>query len=262
MALGGFLGSVLNRTAEAVLPKGTRGAFLGSQIPGIGATLGAGISSALSGIEEQIVQQLQTTPTRTTPGYFPEPDQRPVTNQDYLNMRRGRQIYQGGESGGAMGGASGFFDGLGTVIDIQVPQGTGTGLTIGGSCNSAPAMKKIVSVRKTCDGVCVDVSRKQQSMMKKILQDNCADPQYAVAVLQDMISRQTGFSLGAAEIMCLVNRRFKARPVSISNAQIRSARRMLNDVDRINKIAADVKKMAGGSTRRAPVRRKTNASSK
>jgi hypothetical protein len=47
--------------------------------------------------------------------------------------------------------------------------------------------------------------------------------------------------------MCLVNRRFKARPVSISNAQIRSARKMLNDVDRINKIAADVKKMAGAT---------------
>ena len=117
-------------------------------------------------------------------------------------------------------------------------------------------MKKIVTVRKTCDGVCVDVTRKQQSMMKKILTDNCADPQYAVRVLQEMIVRQTGIQLGAAEIMCLVNRRFKARPVSISNAQIRSARRMLNDVDRINKIAADVKKMAGATPKPKPKRKK------
>ena len=161
-----------------------------------------------------------------------------------------------------MGGASGLLGDLGTVLDIQYPPPAQTGVTIGGTCDAAPAMKKIVTVRKTCDGVCVDVTRKQQSMMKKILMDNCADPQYAVALLQDMIVRQTGIQLGAAEIMCLVNRRFKARPVSISNAQIRSARRMLNDVDRINKIAADVKKMAGGPPRRQPPRRKTNAASK
>jgi len=260
MALGGFLGSAINRTLEVVLPKGSRGAILG-EAAGVGSLIGSGISAAVSGLEEPILQQLEAQPTRGTLGQLQQVPSGPITNQDYMNMRRGRQLIQGGESGGAYGGGTGFFEGLGTVIDIQVPQGGNQGLTIGGSCNSAPAMKKIVSVRRTCDGVCVDVSRKQQSMMKKILQDNCSDPQYAVAVLQDMIVRQTGFQLGAAEIMCLVNRRFKARPVSISNAQIRSARRMLNDVDRINKIAADVKKMAGG-TRRAPVRRKSNASCK
>jgi hypothetical protein len=136
---------------------------------------------------------------------------------------------------------------LGTVLDITYPPPAQTGVTIGGTCDAAPAMKKIVTVRKTCDGVCVDVTRKQQSMMKRILMDNCADPQYAVGIVQEMIIRQTGIQLSAPEIMCLVNRRFKARPVSISNAQIRSARKMLNDVDRINKIAADVKKMAGAT---------------
>ena len=255
MALGGFLGSAINRTLEAVLPKGSRGAILGEAI-GIGPVLGSGISAAVSGLEEPLVQQLQSPTTSSTLGQLQQVRQGPIANQDYLNMRRGRQLIQGGESGGAMGGASGFFEGLGTVIDIQVPDSPGTGLTIGGSCNSAPAMKKIVSVRKTCDGVCVDVSRKQQSMMKKILTDNCANPQYAVNVLQEMIVRQTGFQLSAAEIMCLVNRRFKARPVSISNAQIRSARRMLNDVDRINKIAADVKKMAGAAPKPKPKRKK------
>lgn len=261
MALGGFLGSAINRTLEAVLPKGSRGAVLGEAL-GIGAPLGSGISAAVSGLEEPLIAQLQAPPTRPTPTGLQQISRGPITQQDYLNMRRGRQLIQGGESGGAMGGASSFLDSLGTVLDIQYPPPAQTGVTIGGTCDAAPAMKKIVTVRKTCDGVCVDVTRKQQSMMKKILTDNCADPQYAVALLQDMIVRQTGIQLGAAEIMCLVNRRFKARPVSISNAQIRSARRMLNDVDRINKIAADVKKMAGGTTRRAPVRRKVHATSK
>lgn len=261
MALGGFLGSAINRTLEAVLPKGSRGAVLGEAL-GIGAPLGSGISAAVSGLEEPLIAQLQAPPTRPTPAGLQQISRGPITQQDYLNMRRGRQLIQGGESGGAMGGASGFLDSLGTVLDITYPPPAQTGVTIGGTCDAAPAMKKIVTVRKTCDGVCVDVTRKQQSMMKKILTDNCADPQYAVALLQDMIVRQTGIQLGAAEIMCLVNRRFKARPVSISNAQIRSARRMLNDVDRINKIAADVKKMAGGTTRRAPVRRKVHATSK
>lgn len=261
MALGGFLGSAINRTLEAVLPKGSRGAVLGEAL-GIGAPLGSGISAAVSGLEEPLIAQLQAPPTRPTPTGLQQISRGPITQQDYLNMRRGRQLIQGGESGGAMGGASSFLDSLGTVLDITYPPPAQTGVTIGGTCDSAPAMKKIVTVRKTCDGVCVDVTRKQQSMMKKILTDNCADPQYAVALLQDMIVRQTGIQLGAAEIMCLVNRRFKARPVSISNAQIRSARRMLNDVDRINKIAADVKKMAGGTTRRAPVRRKVHATSK
>lgn len=87
------------------------------------------------------------------------------------------------------------------------------------------------------------------------------DPQYAAALIAQMIVQQTGIRLSIAEIMCLVNRKFKARPVSISNAQIRSARRMLNDVERINKIAADVKKMAP-APRRSPPRRKTNASCK
>lgn len=261
MALGGFLGSAINRTLEAVLPKGSRGAVLGEAL-GIGAPLGSGISAAVSGLEEPLIAQLQAPPTRPTPTGLQQISRGPITQQDYLNMRRGRQLIQGGESGGAMGGASSFLDSLGTVLDITYPPPAQTGVTIGGTCDSAPAMKKIVTVRKTCDGVCVDVTRKQQSMMKKILTDNCSDPQYAVALLQDMIVRQTGIQLGAAEIMCLVNRRFKARPVSISNAQIRSARRMLNDVDRINKIAADVKKMAGGTTRRAPVRRKVHATSK
>ena len=162
-----------------------------------------------------------------------------------------------------MGGAgtSGVDQTLVPDITVRVPDPVNQGVTIGGMCSSAPAMKKIVTVRKTCNGVCVDVSRKQQSMMKKILQDNCMDPQYAAALIAQMIVQQTGIRLSIAEIMCLVNRKFKARPVSISNAQIRSARRMLNDVERINKIAADVKKMAP-APRRSPPRRKTNASCK
>lgn len=260
MSLGGFLGSVLNKTAEAVLPKGSRGALLGEAI-GIGSSLGQRISESVSGLEEPLIQQLKAPTTRTTPTQLPEISRGPITERDYLNMRRGRQLVQSGESGVARGGeSSSFFDFIPDIL-IEKDFGPATGVTIGGACTSAPAMKKIVTVRKTCDGVCVDVTRKQQSMMKKILTDNCADPQYAVALLQDMIVRQTGIQLGAAEIMCLVNRRFKARPVSISNAQIRSARRMLNDVDRINKIAADVKKMAG-PTRKTPVRRKTNATCK
>ena len=54
MALGGFLGSAINRTLEAVLPKGSRGAFLGEAL-GVGRDVGAGISSALSGLEEPLI---------------------------------------------------------------------------------------------------------------------------------------------------------------------------------------------------------------
>ena len=261
MALGGFLGSAINRTLEAVLPKGSRGAILGEAL-GVGAGIGQGISEAVSGLEEPLIQQLQAEPTRTTPGPLSTVSTQPISQQDYLNMTRGRQLLTRGES--AMGGAgtSGLDQTLVPDITVRVPDPVNQGVTIGGMCSSAPAMKKIVTVRKTCNGVCVDVSRKQQSMMKKILQDNCMDPQYAAALIAQMIVQQTGIRLSIAEIMCLVNRKFKARPVSISNAQIRSARRMLNDVERINKIAADVKKMAGGTTRRAPVRRKTNASCK
>ena len=260
MSLGGFLGSFLNKTAEAVLPKGSRGAIIGEAL-GVGAAVGQGISEAVSGLEEPLIQQLQAEPTRTIPGPLSTVSQRPISQQDYLNMTRGRQLVYQGES--AMGGAgtSGVDQTLVPDITVTVPNAANQGVTIGGMCSSAPAMKKIVTVRKTCNGVCVDVSRKQQSMMKKILQDNCMDPQYAASLIAQMIVQQTGIRLSIAEIMCLVNRKFKARPVSISNAQIRSARRMLNDVERINKIAADVKKMAPAS-RRSPPRRKPNASCK
>lgn len=261
MALGGFLGSAINRTLEAVIPKGSRGKILGEAL-GVGGSLGQGISESLSGIEEPIIQQLQAQPTRGTQGALSTVSTGPITQQDYLNMSRGRQLIYQGESSMGGAGTSGVNQTLVPDITVTPKFRLDDPVTIGGMCTAAPAMKKIVTVRRTCDGICVDVTRKQQSMMKKILMDNCADPSYAVALVQDMIIRQTGMQLSAPEIMCLVNRRFKARPVSISNAQIRSARRMLNDVDRINKIAADVKKMAGGTTRRAPVRRKTNASCK
>ena len=261
MALGGFLGSAINRTLEAVLPKGSRGALIGEAL-GVGAGIGQGISESISGIEEPIIQQLQQQDVRPTPPYIPQYPTGPVTQQDYLNMARGRQFLMRGEQSLPGAGTSGLDQALVPDITITKRFDSGTGVTIGGMCSSAAAMKKIVTVRRTCDGVCVDVTRKQQSMMKKILQDNCMDPQYAASVIAQMIVQQTGIALSVPEIMCLVNRKFKSRPVSISNAQIRSARRMLNDVERINKIAADVKKMAGGTTRRAPVRRKTNASCK
>ena len=67
MALGGFLGSAINRTLEAVIPKGSRGKILGEAL-GVGGTLGQSISESISGIEEPIIQQLQAEPTRSTTG--------------------------------------------------------------------------------------------------------------------------------------------------------------------------------------------------
>ena len=254
MPLGGFLGKVLNRTAEVVFPKGTRGAFLGelSGIPG-GAALGTGVSTALSGAEEPIIQALNQNTERAVPN-AQQGFTQPFMNSLPMNFRGLPQVGTRSNNN-RLTGQSGMED-LSNVLDIRYDDTRfpNQGVSIGGMCDSAPAMKKIVTVRRTCDGVCVDVTRKQQAMLKRMLRDNCADPQFAVATILNAIFQQTGISITGPELMCLVNRRFKARPISISQAQIRSARKLINDQEKINHIANEIGKLA--KPKRTMTRRK------
>ena len=253
-ALGGFLGKIINRTAEVVFPKKTRGAFFGEMlgIPGGGA-LGTAVSTAISGAEEPLIQALNQNTERAVPN-AQQGFTQPMVNQLFAPIPRGGNDINRTQNQ-RLTGQSGMED-LSNVLDIRYDDTRfpNNGVSIGGMCDSAPAMKKIVTVRRTCDGVCVDVTRKQQAMLKRMLRDNCADPQFAVATILNAIFQQTGISITGPELMCLVNRRFKARPISISQAQIRSARRLINDQEKINYIAAEIGKLA--KPKRTMTRRK------
>ena len=254
MPLGGFLGRVINRTAEVVLPKGTRGAFLGN-LTGIqgGAALGSAVSTALSGAEEALMPALQGTTESAL-----STSQTGVSNAlvQPFPLVRGTTLPSTNRSLNQRLTGQAGMENMDNVLDIRYDDTRfpNNGVSIGGMCDSAPAMKKIVTVRRTCDGVCVDVTRKQQAMLKRMLRDNCADPQFAVATILNAIFQQTGISITGPELMCLVNRRFKARPISISQAQIRSARRLINDQEKINHIAAEIGKLA--KPKRTMTRRK------
>ena len=231
----GFIGNVVEEIGDIILPRGTRGATIGGAIGGpAGAVAGSVISQGLS---QASGKSAVSTPTASQdPALAQETGLSsvgtgPIGQQDYYNMQRGRQIIQGGfvprlpaprpttqpKTTGA--------DLMDLIPDISISKffGDSTGMACGMS------QKKLVTVKQ--DG-CVTVSRRQQNVLRKMLQYM---PISEVAY-QAGVDTQT--------MAYLVSKQFPPRRKGISASQLRNAKRVNNQIlNMANKLGYDCKPM-------------------
>ena len=235
---GAAVGDVVEDIGTAILgPAGERGERIGTAIGGaleasgvrgataIGGTLGGALSADIAAAPDvarerarQRAEQDQITQEMV--------DSRDVTEQDYLNMYRGREIYTAGLSD---------FD-TGTVIDIRYPKspsatavGVGMDIVEGvvdyffgdddqgaaaqtGMAMCKPSMPKAFNVNRQTG--CVTITRKQQAKLKE-----------AVRMFG---GAQVAKNLGISQqlLQQLLLKTFRARRKGISGADIRAVKRV------------------------------------
>ena len=237
---GAAVGDVVEDVGDVLLgPSGQRGERIGTAVGGyfggstgaaIGGTIGAGLSADIAAapdVERERRRARQSDDeTITTPYVRPQitsvPD-RPVTQQDYMNMARGREIYTGGFSRADEG----------TVIDIRYPktiEAIGTGMDILGDIydyfvdgDDAPAtgqmmmcptnnQPKAFNVNRNTG--CITITRKQQAKLKEAVRMFGG-----AAVAKNLrISPQT--------LQNLLLKTFRPRRRGISGADIRAVKRV------------------------------------
>lgn len=231
----GFIGDVVEEIGDIILPRGTRGATIGGAIAGPkGAVAGSVISQGLS---QATGKSATSTPTaQQSPEFAAETGLSsvgtgPIRQQDYYNMQRGRQIIQGGmvprlpaprptttpKTTGA--------DLMDLIPDISISKffGDANGMACGMS------QKKLVTVKQ--DG-CVTVSRRQQNVLRKMLQYM---PISEVAYQAGVDTQTMAF---------LVSKQFPPRRKGISASQLRNAKRVNNQIlNMANKLGYDCKPM-------------------
>ena len=228
----GFIGDVVEEIGDIILPRGTRGETIGGAF-GLPQT-GKVISQALS---QASGKSAASSPTASqSPQYAPETGLSsvgtgPINQQDYYNMQRGRQIIQGGmvprlpspttprpttRTTGA--------DLMDLIPDISITKFFGDS-----SMACGMSQKKLVTVKQ--DG-CVTVSRRQQNVLRKMLQYM---PISEVAY-QAGVDTQT--------MAYLVSKQFPPRRKGISASQLRNAKRVNNQIlNMANKLGYDCKPM-------------------
>lgn len=239
----GFISDIVETVGDVVLgPKG--GGQRTGKVVEIGATMAGAppqaaafagkVGQAYAGGGEG--QGATSTPTFNQAAvYAPESaltstGTQPINQQDYYNMKRGRQIIQGGmvprlpaprpttqpKTTGA--------DLMDLIPDISISKFFGdSGMACGMS------QKKLVTVKM--DG-CVTVSRRQQNVLRKMLQYM---PISEVAY-QAGVDTQT--------MAYLVSKQFPPRRKGISASQLRNAKRVNNQIlNMANKLGYDCKPM-------------------
>ena len=241
---GAALGDVVEDIGTTILgPPGGRGQRIGTAVGGyleskgirgatsIGSTLGGALSADISAApdvaRERARQRREQDDLRSEQQQITQEmvDSRPVTEQDYLNMYRGRELYTAGFSGSDTG----------TVIDIRVPKpATATAVGVGmdileqvgdyffgdddnqvpgtGMMMCPPAMPKAFNVNKQTG--CVTITRKQQAKLKE-----------AVRMFGGpSVAKNLGISQQLLQQLLL--KTFRARRRGISGADIRAVKRV------------------------------------
>lgn len=216
----GFIGDIVEGIGDVLLPKGTRGATIGGLLgspfgeQGVktGMALGGSISSQLSGksavSSPTVAQSAQGASETGLSGVSGGP----ITQQDYANLARGRQIITGGfptvyrpQVGASIAeGAVGQVMDL--IPDISISKFFGSNQVCATKPSGAP-----VTVRP--DG-CITVSRKQQQRLKVMVQ----------TIGLQAVADALGLSDG--EVAALLLKNFPRRGKGISAAQLRNAKRV------------------------------------
>lgn len=220
----GFIGDVVENIGDVILPKGTRGATIGGFVgrklgsTELGATIGAGISSAISSGARG--QEAVSSPTANqAPAFAPESA---VSSLGPSVYRPTFTDYEGRVPLEARLGVPGR-----TVRDVSVGVGAGEVLdqvadimiTGFGSDPCAAQLKKLVGMRRTASGaMCPTVTRKQQATLRKMLQYlPIEEVAYQAGVNVDQLAR-------------LVAETKSSRRRGISGAQLSTAKRVNNQI--------------------------------
>ena len=204
--IGNLAGTYLEGTGIA--PKGTAFAL---------GAIGQGISEDIEGAEGrggEIIRNISEAP---------------ITEQDYLNLQRGGEIYTGGIS------ARSTDNGVGTVIDIFTPKPVDMALTgvelgmdfieqisdyfAGGDENLSqqnmmckPANKRSYSINPQTG--CISITRKQQAKLKELVR----------MVGINVAAKQIG--LPTSLVGDLLLKTFRTRRRGISGADLRTVKRV------------------------------------
>ena len=232
---GAAVGDVVEDIGASILgPAGTRGSTIGAAVgsafgaPIAGAAIGAGLSADISAAPERIEeQQARRQVAAANQDQIGSVSDAPITEQDYRNLMRGRQIYTAG------------FPALrdeGTVIDIVLPKPkTAPGVVIGagmdfieevgefffGDDNASPmsgmqmckpARAKAFSVNPNTG--CISITRKQQAKLKELVR----------MVGIEQASKQIGLPVSMTSQLLL--KTFRSRRKGISGADIRAVKRV------------------------------------
>ena len=235
---GAAVGDVVEDIGTAVLgPAGQRGerigtaagAYLESQglrgATSIGRTLGGAISQDIAAAPDVAREQ-----ARRNQDQIEEVSTAPITQQDYLNMQRGRQIYTAGLPAPR--------EDEGTVIDIRYPitapsiavgagmelveqtldyffggdddQGSGQQMMTGAMCK--PMRTKGFSVNPNTG--CISITRKQQAKLKELVR----------MVGIEQASKTIGLPVKMTSELLM--KTFRSRRKGISGADIRAVKRI------------------------------------
>jgi len=158
--------------------------------------------------------------------YQPIDPSGPVTQQDYLNMQRGREIITAGLPASLPTAGKVLRDIATTVggaiienatdiipdIEIQVPRGNGMNV-----CATSP--RPLISVRRRPDGSqCLSVTRKQQHQLKQMV------------MYMGIEGTAQYVGLPVPQLAGLLVKKFPPRRKGISAAQLRTAKRVNRQV--------------------------------
>jgi len=212
----GFLGDIVEEIGEVILPRGTRGETIGGLV-GLPQT-GKVVSQALS---QASGKSAVSTPTASqAPGAAAETQlssvsNAPISQQDYYNMARGREIITGGfqpRLPGPIGTGVGVGTAVGTAMDI-IPD-----INISKFFGDSACMKKMPKlVGMTKDG-CPTVTRKQQRVLRQMAQ----------YMPLESVAYEAG--VDTTTMARLISKSFPPRSKGISGAQLRTANRVNNKI--------------------------------
>ena len=236
---GAAVGDVVEDIGTSILgPAGQRGERIGTAVggyleaqgvrgaTGIGRTLGGAISADISAAPDVAREQARQRQLATQ-DQIGSVSEAPITEQDYRNLQRGRQILTAG--------LPSTVD-EGTVIDIRYPRPkTAPGVVLGagmdfleevgefffGDDNGAPmtgmqmcrpARAKAFSVNPNTG--CISITRKQQAKLKELVR----------MVGIEQASKQIGLPVSMTSQLLL--KTFRSRRKGISGADIRAVKRV------------------------------------
>jgi hypothetical protein len=236
---GAAVGDVVEDIGTSILgPAGQRGERIGTAVggylesqgvrgaTGIGRTLGGTLSADIAAAPD-IAREQARQRQLATQDQIESVSDAPITEDDYRNLQRGRQIYTAGFPSAADEG---------TVIDIRLPKPkTGPGIVVGagmdfleevgefffGDDNAAPmtgmqmckpARAKAFSVNPNTG--CISITRKQQAKLKELVR----------MVGIEQASKQIGLPVSMTSQLLL--KTFRSRRRGISGADIRAVKRV------------------------------------
>jgi hypothetical protein len=236
---GAAVGDVVEDIGTSILgPSGQRGERIGTAVggylesqgirgaTGIGRTLGGAVSADIAAAPDVAREQARQRQLATQDQIESVSDA-PITEQDYRNLQRGRQIYTAG--------LPSTVD-EGTVIDIRLPRPrTAPGIVMGAGMDfieevgefffgddnpgsmtgmqlCKPARQKAFSVNPNTG--CISITRKQQAKLKELVR----------MVGIEQASKQIGLPVSMTTQLLL--KTFRSRRKGISGADIRAVKRV------------------------------------